>query len=83
MLWAQYDFLHVAINKVLQLPRSRKAVHESGFNESQISRQMYFLQINEDNTASKNMEELFVRCLQNSAASLNCTAAINGWMIAR
>ena len=44
---------------------------------------MYFLQINEDNTASKNMEELFVRCLQNSAASLNYTAAINEWMIAR
>ena len=36
MLWAQYDFLHVLINKVLQLPRSRKTLHESSFIESQI-----------------------------------------------
>ena len=36
MLWAQYDFLHVVINKVLQLPRSRKTLHESSFIESQI-----------------------------------------------
>ena len=34
MLWAQYDFLHVVINKVLQLPRSRKTLHESSCIES-------------------------------------------------
>lgn len=83
MLWAQYDFLHVAINKVLQpglqLPRSHKTLHESGFIESRILRSNVFLAKNEETTLSniKDMEKLCMCCLQNSAASPNCTAAMN------